>query len=145
MSSLVPMTGSTSSVGTDTPSARSSQPTAAERSPGVPHVAGYPGALDAPASALRIRSGTGSTGVPIDRSTGPSGCSPAFSRSGAIRSQVNAGSRLASVIPQSFRCIYSSGACGGSAATTGWSLPILPVLEAPPGEPRSSKKSTLTL
>ena len=33
----------------------------------------------------------------------------------------------------------------GSAATTGWSLPVLPVLEAPPGEPRSSKKSTLTL
>jgi hypothetical protein len=33
----------------------------------------------------------------------------------------------------------------GSAATTGWSLPVLPALEAPPGEPRSSKKSTLTL
>src|SRR4029077_18718438 len=33
----------------------------------------------------------------------------------------------------------------GSAATTGWSLPVLPVLEAPPGDPRSSKKSTLTL
>ncbi len=38
-----------------------------------------------------------------------------------------------------------SAACGGSAATSGWSLPIFPVLEAPPGEPRSSKNSTLTL
>src|SRR5262249_996805 len=33
---------------------------------------------------------------------------------------------------------------GGSAATTGWSLPTLPTLDAPPGEPSSSKKSTLT-
>ena len=28
---------------------------------------------------------------------------------------------------------HSSVACGGSAATTGWSLPILPLFEAPPG------------
>ena len=40
---------------------------------------------------------------------------------------------------------HSSAACGGSAATSGWSLPILPTLDAPPGEPSSSKKSTLTL
>ena len=32
-----------------------------------------------------------------------------------------------------------SWACGGSAATIGWSLSISPILAAPPGEPRSSK------
>src|SRR5271165_4139861 len=32
---------------------------------------------------------------------------------------------------------HSSASCGGSAATSGWSLPVLPVFEAPPGEPRS--------
>ena len=99
MNSLVPTTGSTSSGDTVTPWARASQPAAADRSRGVPHVAGYPGASDAAASASRIKPGTGSTGVPMDRSTAPSGWSPAFSRSGAIRSQVKAGSRLASVIP----------------------------------------------
>ena len=83
----------------DTPCARASHPAAAARNCGVPHVAGYPGAFEASARASRIRSGTGSTGVPMDRSTGPSGWSPAFSRSGAIRSQVKAGSRPASVIP----------------------------------------------
>ena len=88
MNSLVPTTGSTSSGGTRTPCARASHPAAAERNRGVPHVAGYPGAFEASARAARIRSGTGSTGVPMDRSTAPSGWSPAFSRSGAIRSQV---------------------------------------------------------
>src|SRR5262249_12828619 len=38
-----------------------------------------------------------------------------------------------------------SSACGGSAATTGWSLSILPTFEAPPGDPSSSKNSTLAL
>ena len=32
---------------------------------------------------------------------------------------------------------------GGSAAISGWSLSISPILAAPPGEPRSSKKCTL--
>src|SRR5680860_1293891 len=35
--------------------------------------------------------------------------------------------------------------CGGKAAIIGWSLSITPSLAAPPGEPRSSKKSTLAL
>ena len=39
---------------------------------------------------------------------------------------------------------HSSAACGGSAATAGTSLPTLPILEAPPGEPSSSKKSALS-
>ena len=39
-----------------------------------------------------------------------------------------------------------SAFCGkDSAATSGWSLSITPSLAAPPGEPRSSKKSTLAL
>ena len=38
-----------------------------------------------------------------------------------------------------------STSCGGSAAISGWSLLILPVLAAPPGEPRSSKNSTFAL
>jgi len=39
------------------------------------------------------------------------------------------------------RWVYSP--CGGSAAMIGWSLAISPILAAPPGEPRSSKNSTL--
>ena len=35
-----------------------------------------------------------------------------------------------------------SSPIGGSAATSGSSLPVLPTLEAPPGDPSSSKKST---
>ncbi len=73
MNSLVPMTGSTSPGETETPCARASQPAAADRSCEVPQVAGYPGAFEPPASASRITSGTGSTGVPMDRSTAPSG------------------------------------------------------------------------
>ena len=38
-----------------------------------------------------------------------------------------------------------SSPCGGRAATSGWSLPIFPVLAAPPGLPRSEKNSTLAL
>ena len=33
--------------------------------------------------------------------------------------------------------------CGGSSAIIGWSWSISPILAAPPGEPRSSKKWTL--
>ena len=40
---------------------------------------------------------------------------------------------------------HSSCSCGGSAAISGWSLSITPIFAAPPGEPRSSKKSTLAL
>ena len=36
-------------------------------------------------------------------------------------------------------------ACGGSAAMNGWSRSIRPSLLAPPGEPSSSKTSTLAL
>ena len=36
-----------------------------------------------------------------------------------------------------------SCSCGGSAAINGWSWSISPILAAPPGEPRSSKKWTL--
>ena len=38
-----------------------------------------------------------------------------------------------------------SQACGGSAATKGWSRSIRPSLLAPPGEPSSSKNSTFAL
>lgn len=35
--------------------------------------------------------------------------------------------------------------CGGSAAMNAWSRSIKPSLEAPPGDPRSSKNSTFAL
>ena len=38
---------------------------------------------------------------------------------------------------------HSSCSCGGSAATSAWSASMTPILAAPPGEPRSSKKWTL--
>src|SRR6516162_2083182 len=118
MNSLVPITGSTSSGDTGTPCARASQPAAADRSRGVPQVAGYPGASDAAASASRIKPGTGSTGVRME---------PGFL--GQRRDPVpGEGGKPA-------RERHSSALMpAGSAATTGWSLPVLPVLEAPPGE-----------
>ncbi len=41
--------------------------------------------------------------------------------------------------------VLSALMSAGSAATIGWSLSILPTLDAPPGEPRSSKNSTFAL
>ncbi len=73
MNSLVPMTGSTLSGSTVTPCRLASQPAAAARSAGVPAVAGYPGESAAPVSASMMIGGTGSTGVPTDKSTMPPG------------------------------------------------------------------------
>src|SRR5436190_1868949 len=50
--------------------------------------------------------------------------------------------KVAAPAPEQTQCSVS---WGGSAATTGWSFSILPTFEAPPGDPSSSKKSTLTL
>ena len=51
------------------------------------------GGVRASASASRITSGTGSTGVPIDRSTRPPGWAAARALAGSSRSQGNSGSR----------------------------------------------------
>ena len=83
MNSLVPITGSTETGSTCTSSERASHPAAAERSSGVPAVSGYPGALAAAARAFWMTTGTGSTGVPTDRSTAPPGDARAFSAMGA--------------------------------------------------------------
>ena len=82
--------------------------------------------------------GVGSTGVPTDRSTMPSGCARARSAWPVSLSQGKSGSREETV-----SVAHSSCSCGGSAATSAWSLSISPILAAPPGEPRSSKKWTL--
>ena len=119
-----------------------STPTAAARSVSVPcdgRVAG--GVGGARASARCTTSGTGSTGVPTDRSTMPSGCADA--RGLARRRAGPTGSRGAG--RASGDGAQLSTACGGRAATIGWSFSILPILAAPPGEPRSSKNSTLAL
>ena len=55
--------------------------------------------------------GTGSTGVPTDRSTAPPGKALAFSAIGASSSQGYSGSRDGEG--------HSAAACGGSAATVG--------------------------
>ncbi len=74
MSSLLPMTGSTAAALSPVmPKRRCSAATAESRSRAVPAVVGYPGAEPAAASASRISGATGSTGVPTDRSTIPSG------------------------------------------------------------------------
>src|SRR5207248_3167198 len=75
-SSLDPIVGSTPNPGA-APHARDTHAEIAARTAGVPAVSGYPGASEAAANADRTTSGTGSTGVPMDRSTSPSGCSSA--------------------------------------------------------------------
>ena len=73
MNSLVPMTGSTSSGDTDTETERASQPAAAYATRGAPRrrVAGR---VRGRGQRVPDHGGTGSTGVPMDRSTAPSGC-----------------------------------------------------------------------
>ena len=115
---------------------------------------------------MRTGSGTRSTGVPTDRSTRPSGCAAATVLAGSRLSHGKSGSRVTGDVPaaarhgrrsdgrltltgrpdipggRSSRTGQFSSPIGGSAATNGSSLLILPTLDAPPGEPRSSKKST---
>ncbi len=92
MSSLLPITGSTlASVSPTTPNRRARAATAESRSRAVPAVAGYPDAEPAAASACWITGATGSTGVPTDRSTMPSGCEPASALASASVSQGNSG------------------------------------------------------
>ena len=78
--------------------------------------------------------GTGSTGVPMERSTTPPGCALAVALTSASESQGKSGSATAAHSP-----------CGGSALMNAGSCAVLPTLDAPPGEPSSSKKSTLAL
>src|SRR5207249_3402462 len=52
----------------------------------------YPGGSAAEVSAARSTSGTGSTGVPMDRSTRPSGCARAVAPASAMVSQGKSGS-----------------------------------------------------
>ena len=71
-SSLEPMVGSTPKPGFAS-QARVTHSVMAARSAGVPAVSGYPGESAAAERAERTASGTGSTGVPMERSTSPSG------------------------------------------------------------------------
>ena len=75
---------------------REAQETQACRNSISPAAVGYPGALAAAASAEVITSGVSSTGVPIERSTIPSGCFRATSPAAAIRSQGKSGNPFAS-------------------------------------------------
>ena len=118
---------------------------------GRPMVVGYPGASVASRNACCTISGVGSIGVPIERSTTPSG----------MRARLLGGGRQ--LVPGEVRETPGDGSsaplwcsrrveiprqahswfCGGRPAIIGWSLSISPILAAPPGEPRSSKKCTL--
>ena len=75
---------------------RFAQETQACRSSSKPVAVGYPGALAAAANAEVITSGVSSTGVPMERSTIPSGCFLAMSPAAAIRSQGKSGNPFAS-------------------------------------------------
>jgi hypothetical protein len=68
------------------------------RSAVVPDVSGYPGLLAALDNACIARSGVGSTGVPIDRSTIPPGCASAAALGAAIVSQGKSGSPAANLL-----------------------------------------------
>src|SRR5205814_10624798 len=85
-SSFDPIVGSTPNPGA-APQARDTHDSMEDRSAGVPAVSGYPGASEAADSAARTGAGTGYTGVPLDRATSPSACSPARAFAGASRSQ----------------------------------------------------------
>ena len=128
---------------------------------GQPVEAGLPGVLPAdrdagsPASPRRraaprwTTSGVGSTGVPTDRSTIPSGCARAVAAYDVSWSQGKSGSRAETAARGGLDARPTGGQwswfCGGSASMSGWSLSITPILAAPPGEPRSSKKPTLAV
>ena len=87
----------------------------------------------------------------------PSGWARARSAIGTSGSQGKSGSRPETDVPptgdpggrhgrtQRAGVGHSSCSCGGSAATSGWSFSMTPILAAPPGEPRSSKNSTLAV
>src|SRR5256885_14198626 len=89
-SSLDPIVGSTPNPG-DAPHTRVTHDEIAARKEGVPAVCGYPGASEAAARAARTIGGTGSTGVPIDRATSPSGCPAARAFAGSSWSQGKSG------------------------------------------------------
>src|SRR6476469_2517020 len=91
-SSFDPIVGRTASGSTVTPCRRRCASAAASRRAGVPCVAGYPGIHAAPVSASWMTAGTGSMGVPIDRSTIPSGCARARAPDSARVSQGKSGS-----------------------------------------------------
>ena len=55
------------------------------------------------------------------------------------------GERVPRVVRQRQHGAQASAFCRGRAEMIGWSLAIMPSLAAPPGEPRSSKNSTLAL
>ncbi len=110
---------------------------------------GSPGASAAADSASCTTCGVGSTGVPIERSTMPSGWARAVAAYAVSWSHGKSGQALRTRFRDG-RCAparpprrHSSCSCGGSASTSGWSFSMTPILAAPPGEPRSSKKCTL--
>ena len=85
-SSLVPTTLTTCTGSSETPKERSIHPAAASRKAGPPIARGYPAAPGpAFASASTTISGTGSLGVPTDRSTMPPGASAARCLSASSR------------------------------------------------------------
>src|SRR6266545_1260513 len=114
ISSLVPITGSTPVCGSTpgTSRRRAIQSAAACRVVAVPIVVGYAGASAASASARLTNSGTGSTGLPMDRSTIPSGCAAAFCLYGASLSHGKSGNRLeVSKITPAFSPVRRPGRC----------------------------------
>ena len=94
------------------------------------------------AAPLLVRRAAGPTGSPAARSRFPV---RHVRRPADARAAPCARRRPAARSPAACGPASVSSACGGSAATIGWSLSILPTLEAPPGEPRSSKNSTFAL
>ena len=102
----------------------------------------------APTLASRISGATGSTGVPMDKSTIPSGWAPASAFASAKVSQGNSG-RDADTAGRRLPGSCSTGPaqspspCGGRSLTTCGSFSVMPTLAAPPGDPSSSKKSAL--
>src|SRR5690242_8956180 len=96
-SSLLPTVGSTPSGETSgTPRRRANHAATASRRSDVPQVWGYPGASAAAANAAWTSGGVGSTGVPTERSTMPSGWAAAVALYGASVSQGKSGSSVAS-------------------------------------------------
>ena len=137
-----------------------SRPSAApRRDRDRPRRSAAPASPGRPAGSRAARSSAGSPGsrrrrpAPAGRprASGRPGCRPRGRRcrrgaraparrtaSGGPRGSPGAVRRPSSVGRQGHSWFW-----GGSAAIIGWSLSISPILAAPPGEPRSSKKCTL--
>ena len=136
----------------------SRSPAARRRGRGRSRRGGGPASRSPPGASPRARSSSGSPASRTPpaarpgrrRAWGRRGCRPRGRRcrrggrapsrrtsSACPRGSPGAGGRPAGADD------HSSCSCGGSAATSSWSLSMTPILAAPPGEPRSSKKWTL--